>query len=729
VQDTVAAPLPDAAALTDLRVSALRALALAAGCLGFLIVVATGAFIGRLTQEIALIGFGLAGVGVLTLATAPARPLAGAVLLIVGLFAAVAGGLLLFPSATTLAWAAVAAAPAATLVGRRVGLALLAVGCGATTLLAHGLGLGATTAALLGAALPLAVFAVVSVLWRAIDTALGWAWSSYEEVQRRTAQLRERQAELLRVNRSIEHSYQRLEELTGQLERARRAAEEARRLKAEFAASVSHELRTPVSLIVGLSELMVMPERGAPPLPSRYRAEVEAIYRNASHISNLVDDVLDLSQLEAHSLALVREWTSLADVVVEATSAVETLFRRTGVRLDVRLPADLPQLFIDPLRVRQILINLLNNAVRFTEVGEVTVSARLEQDQVVVEVADTGVGIDPADLPSVFRDFWRPGEPVRGRRGSGLGLAVSKRFAELHGGNMWVTSVRGRGSAFALALPIGERAIVSAVDLADPAWARIEERTDDRPVIAFVDADPAALRALRRHLEHFAITAVPSVRAAAALAGRSPLRAAIVRGEAQRAALERALRDTAPTLPIFACAFRTPRTIAQELGVSDYLTKPVSQAQLARTLRHLGADLRDVVVADDDQDLLRLLCRMVERRLPSCRVRPAANGLEALDLVGAERPDALLLDLRMPLLDGHGVIAALRSDARLASVPVVVLTARGAGDDGIAAPRIELSRAQGFSVAELARWVRLAVEGTLPSAERGVRPAAAGSPG
>jgi signal transduction histidine kinase/CheY-like chemotaxis protein len=729
VQETVAVPLPDDGAVTDLRVSALRALAVAAGCLGFLIIVATGAFIGRLTQELALVGFGLAGVGLLALATASVRPTVGAALLIVGLFGAVAGGLLLLPGAATLAWVVIAAPPAATLVGRRVGIALLAVGCGANTLLAHQQGVDATAAALLGAALPLAVYAVVSVLWRALDTALGWAWSSYEEVQRRTSQLRERQAELLRLNRSIEHSYQRLEELTGQVERARRAAEEARRLKAEFAASVSHELRTPVSLIVGLSELMVMPERGAPPLPSRYRAEVEAIYRNASHISNLVDDVLDLSQLEAHSLTLVREWTSLADVVAEATSAVETFFQRTGLELDVRVPDDLPRLFIDPLRVRQVLINLLNNAVRFTEVGGVTVSARSENDQVVVEVADTGVGIDPADLPSVFRDFWRPGEPVRGRRGSGLGLAVSKRFAELHGGNMWVSSVRGRGSVFALALPVGEREIVSAVDLADPAWARIEERTDDRPVIAFIDADPTALRALRRHLEHYVVTPVPSVRAAAALVCRSAVRAAIVRDEGQRAALERALRDTAPALPIFACAFRTPRTIAQELGVRDYLTKPVSQAQLARTLRQLGPDLRDIVVADDDQDLLRLVCRMIERRLPACRVRPASNGLEALELVEAEPPDAVLLDLRMPVMDGHGVIAALRADSRLASVPVVVLTARGAGDDGIVAPRIELSRAHGFSLAELARWVRLAVEGAAPSPERAVRPVPAGAPG
>ena len=708
--------VPDGAGLTDLRQSALRVLTLGVGCLGFMVVVATGIFIQSLTQEVALIGFALVALAVVIHRLSPERPMLAAMLLVLGLVVALIAGLLLRPNSMMLAWMALPAAPAATLVGRRTGLLALVIGSALIASIALGLGLPSDEVAMLGIALPLASFLVVSVLWRALDTALGWAWSSYSEVQNRTAELRLRQSELIGVNRSMEHAYQRLEEVTGQLERARRSAEEARQLKTEFAASVSHELRTPVSLIVGLSELMVMPHRSAPPLPDYYRAEIEAIYRNASHISNLVDDVLDLSQVDAHGMTLVREWVQLPEIVTQAAAAVETLFHSTGLQLNMRFPDDLPPVFVDPLRIREIMINLMNNAVRFTEEGGVTIGASVERDQIVLEVVDTGVGIASEDLPSVFRDFWRPGEPLRGRRGSGLGLAVSKRFAELHGGNMWVNSLQGSGSTFSLGLPLGDKTIVQAADLDHSLWGRIEARTDARSVILFVDPDPSALRAFRRQLESYEVLVAPSVRAAAGIARSRPLRAVIVGDAKQAIALERALGGAAGSLLIIACPLRTPRTIARELGVSDFVVKPVSQARLRQALRRLGRGLGDLVVADDDPDLLRLLCRMVERLLPDCRVRPATNGREVVALVRMARPDGLLLDMRMPELDGTGVIATLRADPALSTLPIAVLTGRGAVEDSISAHTIEFSRAQGFSPAEIARWMRAMLEGAQPNA-------------
>jgi len=560
------------------------------------------------------------------------------------------------------------------------------------------------------------VLALTAVLWRSFHTVLYWSWASYAEAERRTAELRERQVELGRLNLSLNHAYERLEQAAAEIERAREVAETARRLKAEFAASVSHELRTPLNLVIGLSELMVVsPHAGAPELPEVYRADVEAIYRNACHISNLIDDVLDLSQIEAHRMGLLREWTSLRDVVAQATATVKTLFENTGLSLDVRLPDDLPPVFVDPVRIRQILINLLNNAVRFTEEGGVAIEARAEADQVVIDVADTGVGMPPEDLAWVFLEFWHAGEPMRGRRGSGLGLAVSKRFAELHGGNMWATSSRGRGSTFSLALPLGEKAVVQEAELAAPRWQRIEQQAPASPTVLLVDPEPETLRVFRRYLDGYQVVVAPDTPSVARLAGEPSIRAVIVGAPARRDAVQQALQHAAPAqpparFPLITCALRTSKTIAQELGVLDYLVKPVSQQQLKRALRRFGRSPRDLVLVDDDPEMLHLLTRMVSALAPRCRVRTAPDGLRALDLLRERPPQGLLLDLLMPGLDGYGVLARMRQQPELAAVPVVAITARGAEDDGLVADALEISQVGGLRVGELTRWVRAGLD-------------------
>jgi signal transduction histidine kinase/CheY-like chemotaxis protein len=552
-----------------------------------------------------------------------------------------------------------------------------------------------------------AAVALAAVLWRPFYTVLDWSWASYSEAQRQTAEVRLRQGELAALNRGLSQAYERLEQVTAQLERARQAAEEARRLKTEFAASVSHELRTPVNLIIGLSELMVTEPRESDGLPELYRADAEAIYRNACHVSNLIDDVLDLSQVEAHRMGILREWSSLDAIVAQAVATVRTLFDNTGLGLQARLPAGLPQLFVDPVRIRQILINLLNNAVRFTEEGGVTISARVEAEQVVVDVTDTGVGIAPDDLPGVFHEFWRSGEPVRGRKGSGLGLAVSKRFAELHGGNLSVSSAPGRGSTFSLALPLGEKAVVQEAELGVQLWQRIEQRAPESPRVLLVDPEPEALRVFSRYLDGYQVAVAADLPAALSALDGAPARAAIVGTPGRRDALRRALQERpSAALPIVTCRLRTARTLGRDLGVVEYLVKPVGQHDLRRVLRRFPRPLGDLLIVDDDPEMRHLLSRMVGALAPRCRVRVAGDGLEALSEIEAARPDGVLLDLLMPGLDGRGLIERLRADGRLTGLPIVAITARGAEDDGIVADGIEISQPGGLGVGELTRWIR-----------------------
>ena len=633
--------------------------------------------------------------------------------LTVGLVGVIGLAGLILPGAPSAAALCIPVLVATVLLGTWAGLATLALGGAVVAAIAFQVAsVPVSHIVMLTFGLGGLVLVCAVVLWHSFYTVLDWSWTSYVEAQQRSVELRERQVELGRLNQSLVLAYEQIRQTSAQLERARQAAEEARRLKSEFAASVSHELRTPLNLIIGLSELMVVtPHAGAVALPGVYRADLEAIYRNACHISNLIDDVLDLSQIEAHHMGLLKEWTSFHDIVAEATATVLTLFENTGLRLEVEIPEGLPPLFVDPVRVRQILINLLNNAVRFTEEGGVTIGARVDGNQVVIDVSDTGTGISPQDLPGVFLEFWRSGEPRRGRRGSGLGLAVSKRFAELHGGNMWVTSVFGRGSRFFLSLPMGERAIVHEADLSTPYWQRLEQQALSRPTVLLVDPEPEVSRVFQRYLDGYQVTVAPDGTDIARLAEDSAAQAIIAGNSAGRHRALHSLQNAEVVqrglrVPIITCCMRTSKSIAQELGVSDYLVKPVTRPQLQRALRRFGRGIRELLIVDDDPEMLHLLTRVVGALVPRCRVRTAVDGWHALDLLAEQPAQGILLDLLMPGLDGYSVLDLLKRDARLAAIPVVVITARGAEDDGLVVDSLEISQPGGLHVGELCRWVR-----------------------
>jgi len=701
------------AGLSDLRRAALDRTCWVCVVVAFLLLLLTGIYISQVDVTPSYLALALAALAGVAARCRSYGVRFASVVLVAGLVAVIAGGAALLTAAPLLAALCVPILVATVLLGSGAGIATLVLGGGVVAVAALRFSPAAPAeVALLTFGLGGLVLVLSMVLWRSFYTVLDWSWASYDEAQKRSAELRERQVELGRLNQSLVLAYEQIKQTSGQLERARQAAEEARRLKSEFAASVSHELRTPLNLIIGLSELMVVtPHAGAPRLPEVYRADVEAIYRNACHISNLIDDVLDLSQIESHHMGLLKERSSLAEIVAQATATVQTLFENTGLWLELKLPDDLPPIFVDPVRVRQILINLLNNAVRFTEEGGVTIAARAENDQLVIDVVDTGVGIPPQDVPGVFQEFWRSGEPKRGRRGSGLGLAVSKRFAELHGGNMWVSSTLGQGSVFSLALPLGEKAVVQGSDLTHAFWERLEQQTPDRPTVLLVDPEPEALRVFQRYLDGFQVTVAADLPSAVRLSDESSTRAIIVGTTSRRDNLRRALKHAdrghdRPHLPIVTCELRTARTIAQELGVHDYLVKPVNQQQLQRAVRRLGRGLRDLVVVDDDPEMLHLLTRMLSVLAPRCQIRTGVDGHQALELLDDHLPSGVLLDLLMPGLDGYGVLAHMKADPRLVAVPVVVISARGAEDDGLLADVLEISQLGGLPVGDLCRWIR-----------------------
>jgi len=291
----------------------------------------------------------------------------------------------------------------------------------------------------------------------------GWALANYEQGRHSVKEMREQQLELKQTQEDLIHANRELARLSDRLRAMQQVAEEARRAKEEFVANVSHELRTPLNMIIGFSEMITQsPQIYGSELPPALLADIDAIYANSQHLARLVDDVLDLSQVEAGRMALSKEWASLPEIVDAAALAVRPLYESKGLYLDVQVPDDLPPLFCDSTRIRQVVLNLLSNAGRFTERGGVRVRAwrepgcsgwvhpadgyiRLIRDnteaRVVVSVTDTGPGIAPEDQARLFEPFQQVDSSMRRPQGgSGLGLSISKRFVEMHKGRMWLES-------------------------------------------------------------------------------------------------------------------------------------------------------------------------------------------------------------------------------------------------------------------------------------------------
>ncbi len=542
--------------------------------------------------------------------------------------------------------------------------------------------------------------------FRPVYVAAEWAWHSYEESLRLSQELRIRQGELVGLVKSLSEAYDRLQSQDVALQRALTAADHARRLKAEFAAAISHELRTPINLILGVSEiLMSTPERGVTrTLPASIREDMEVIYRNACHISHLIDDVLDLSQVDAHRMGLQKEPLQIAEVIERARAVVATLFERKGLYLRVDLPDNLPIVRADPTRLRQVLINLLTNATRFTDVGRVTVSAAVEERAVVISVTDTGVSIPSSALPHVFEEFPQLG-PVETRAGgSGLGLTISKRIIEFHGGNIWVESEVGKGSKFSFSLPTAVSVVISSPDVnfhAFPSAASSHEAC----LLAVVGEDIQPIHILRRYLDDYQIVAVQTVEQIRCEAHRRQVAGILVTKPSSLIEARR-LRGDLSNIPIIACSIRTTHTLAREAGVAEYLVKPVTTEQLEAALCRLHRRIRCVLVVDDDPEMRRMLTRMIYLGGPTRTVAEAADGIEALRYLRSAQPDVVLLDLLMPGMDGYAFLRRLRSEKTLKRLPVIVITAKGHEREAVVADELLITRQDGLSVGELTQALR-----------------------
>ena len=546
---------------------------------------------------------------------------------------------------------------------------------------------------------------------RNLYTALQWAWSSQAEAWRKMELARDHQAELQCTAKALDEASYRIRRMNVELARAREAAEEARRLKQQFVQNVSHELRTPLNIIVGFSEMMaIAPESyGDGGLPPAFRGDINEIYRSARHLQGLIDDVLDLAQIEARRMGLIKEKVDSADLVVEAAETARSLVENRGLALRVHIQSNLPLVYVDRIRIRQVLLNLLNNAARFTERGSVTVSSSLAKGEVVISVADTGIGIAPEDIPKVFEEFRQlDGSRTRRYGGTGLGLAISKEFVELHGGRMWVESQPGEGSTFFFTLPLAQAeedrpapARLITAPPVEPFSEPFKERT-----ILIVHDDPIILRLFQRHLEEYRVIGAQDRAEAQRLIQEERPRALVLSlpPEGDGTWFQEVAFAPGHNIPLIACPIPSGRHLADSLGVSDYLIKPISRERLLEAIERWNGRVRRVLIIDDDPSMVRLLARMLRSASRFYQVGMACGGEEGLAMMREMRPHLVLLDLIMPPPDGFEVLERMRAEERWRDIPVIAVTAKDLMAEDFSLSRGKLLgiwKEEGFSTWEI----------------------------
>lgn len=576
--------------------------------------------------------------------------------------------------------------------------------------------------------MPAVVMSVVTltalIASRNLQITLEWLSWAYDAAMKNEKLVRDQSMELKRAFKALDEATVRLDRLNVSLAHERNEADKARRIKQQFAQTISHELRTPLNLVVAFTDLMThSPELYGAPLPPAYLRDLTVVQRNALHLQSLVNDVLELSQIESAQIGLVLEQASPEQMVLDAANMMRSLIEAHGLSLTVQVEAGLPTVWVDITRIRQVLINFINNAVKFTERGGIVVAARLSAagDAVVFSVRDTGMGIAEKDVPHLFEEFSQLDSGTRRKHGgTGLGLAISKRFVQLHHGEIGVESTLGEGSTFYFALPANR----NALDAQLPAPANLQRLpySGDR-IVLVITQSPFAASVLSRHLREWHIVTSSDLCEAGTLARQLMPQLVVLdttRSPHTFEALQAFLTECQlkQTLGI-CCPLPGEDLMRRQIGAQQYLVKPVSRESVLEAVEHAAGQARRVLVIDDDEDFVRLMRRFLDSAGRNYRVTGAYSGEEGLALLQQVHPDLVVLDMQLPDISGVEVAQRIHALPEYAGLPIIVISAQDVTPalDAVA-PTIVMGKSEGMSASELVSMIaRIAESDEVPAGE------------
>jgi CheY-like chemotaxis protein/nitrogen-specific signal transduction histidine kinase len=479
-----------------------------------------------------------------------------------------------------------------------------------------------------------------------------------------------------------------LEAANRELEIRNREVERATNMKSKFLASMSHELRTPLNAIVGFSDLLSDETPG--PLNPKQKRFVTHIKQGSAHLLQLINDILDLSKIEAGLLELHCEDFQVREALPEVLSTIRPLAMAKNIRIDETWECD-PAVYADRIRFKQILYNLLSNAVKFTpKDGRIEVACCKSGNLVGISVTDTGVGIRPEDHAMVFEEFRQvEGSATAGQQGTGLGLAITKRLVEQQGGNISLTSELGKGSRFSFTLPCGSTSKAASWNSNPHDAIGAVEVPDRKPLILIVDDELPARELMAGYLESRYRIAMADSGADAVKKSRElkpdaiTLDVLMAGGDGFQALVALKAAQETENIPIIVVSIVDNKQVGFALGAVDYLIKPINKQVLLETLhKHIpnqGDDDSSILLVDDDSKTLELLQETL--RSGGYETQSVQSGARALEVLASKLVGAVVLDLMMPGMDGFEVIRHIRQQPTLQKLPVFVMTAKSLTQD------------------------------------------------
>jgi signal transduction histidine kinase/DNA-binding response OmpR family regulator len=444
-------------------------------------------------------------------------------------------------------------------------------------------------------------------------------------------------------------------------------------MKTQFLANMSHELRTPLNSIIGFSRVILKGIDG--PVTDLQQQDLAAIYNSGQHLLGLINDVLDVAKIEAGKMELSFDEINVADIITSVMSTASGLVKDKPIRLERQIDPNLPVVRADPIRLRQVLLNLLSNAAKFTDEGQITVNAYVQtgpggQPEILVSVADTGPGIAPEDQVKLFQAFSQVDDsPTRKTGGTGLGLSISQQLIQLHGGRIGVHSELGQGSTFYFTLPI---------------YRAKDEQPETRggKVILAVDDDAQVLALYERYLGPQGYSVVGLTDPTRAMERARQLKPYAITLDIMMPGfdgwqvLTELKRDPeTSSIPVVICSIVEDQERGFSLGAADYLLKPILEDDLVGALNRLNGDgkIREVLVVDDDPNALRLIQKIFQQT-DRYKLTLAEGGKAGWETLTKRTPHAVILDLFMPEMDGFTILEKMRESAKLRHIPVVVVS-------------------------------------------------------